>query len=160
MIRDGSFMQPRTPRPLGLKLIIAYKLVKAPVMLALAIWLTIAPRQAYHVAAEIAHELAAASALWVRLGHWIEEHLSMRIFRWAAVVAWLDFVSTSLEAVLLLMGKTWGEWIVTIGLAALLVPELFSLERRLTWTRLVVLLINAAVVVYLVVRRVRALRAA
>jgi len=149
----------RTPRTLGIKLIIAYKLVKAPVMLVLAIWLTVAPSEAYHVAVRIVHELSAASALWARLGHWIEEHLSTRLFRWGAVLAWLDFVSTSLEAILLMTGKAWGEWIVTIGVAALLVPELFSLEHRPSWTRFFVLLVNAAVVVYLGTRRIRAVRA-
>src|SRR6266852_2366353 len=34
----------------ALKLIIAYKLAKAPVMLALALWLTLAPNQVYRVA--------------------------------------------------------------------------------------------------------------
>ncbi len=149
----------RTPRTLGLKLIIAYKLAKAPVMLVLAIWLTVAPREAYHVAVQIVHELSEASALWVRLGHWIEEHLSTRLFRWGAVLAWLDFASTSVEAILLMMGKAWGEWLVTIGLAALLVPELFSLEHRPSWARFFVLLINATVVVYLAARRIRAARA-
>ncbi|HKD41073.1 MAG TPA: DUF2127 domain-containing protein [Myxococcaceae bacterium] len=149
----------RTPRTLGLRLIIAYKLVKAPVMLVLAIWLTVAPNEAYHVAVRIVHELSAASALWVRLGHWIEEHLSTRLFRWGAVLAWLDFITTSLEAILLIMGKPWGEWLVTIGLAALLVPELFSLEHRPSWARFFVLLVNAAVVVYLGTRRIRAVRA-
>jgi len=149
----------RTPRTLGIKLIIAYKLVKAPVMLVLAIWLTVAPSEAYHVAVRIVHELSAASALWARLGHWIEEHLSTRLFRWGAVLAWLDFVSTSLEAILLMTGKAWGEWIVTIGVAALLVPELFSLEHRPSWTRFFVLLVNAAVAVYLGTRRIQAVRA-
>ncbi len=154
----GGQTQQRTPRALGLKLIIAYKLTKAPVMLALAIWLTVAPREAYHVAVHIVHQLSAASALWVRLGHWIEEHLSTRVFRWGAVLAWLDFAATSLEAILLLMGKAWGEWIVTIGIAVLLVPELFSLEHRPTWARFFVLLINAAIVAYLATRRIRAAR--
>ncbi len=148
----------RTPRTTALKLIIAYKLVKAPIMLALAIWLSVAPREAYHFAVHIVHELSAASALWVKLGHWIEEHLSTRLFRWGAVLAWLDFATTALEGILLLMGKAWGEWLVTIGLAAFLIPELFSLEHRPSWTRFVVLLINAAVVVYLGTRRLRAVR--
>jgi uncharacterized membrane protein (DUF2068 family) len=150
----------QTQRPTALKLIIAYKLVKAPIMLALAIWLTVAPREVYHVAVQIVRELSALSAFWVKLGHWIEEHLSTRLFRWGAVLAWFDFISTSVEAILLLTGKPWGEWIVTIGLASLLIPELLSLEHSPSWTRLAVLLINATVVVYLGTRRFRAMREA
>ena len=151
-------MQERTPRPLGLKLIIAYKLAKAPVTLALAIWLTFAPLSAYHLAEQIADQLSAASSIWARLGHWIEEHLSTRIFRWAAVLAWLDGITTILEAILLLIGKAWGEWLVIVGLTALLVPEVLSLDRKVTWMKFGVLLVNAAVVVYLASRRLRAAR--
>lgn len=146
------------PRPTALKLIIAYKLVKAPIMLALAIWLTVAPEGAYNFALHIVHELSGASAFWVKLGHWIEEHLSVRLVRWGAVLAWLDFATTTLEAILLLMGKAWGEWMVIIILAALLIPELFSLEHAPSWSRLFVLLVNAAVVAYLTARRLRAAR--
>src|SRR5262249_5914216 len=69
-----------------------------------------------------------------------------------------DFATTTLEAILLLMGKAWGEWLVAIGLAALLIPELLSLEHSPSVTRFVVLLINAAVVAYLATRRLKAAR--
>src|SRR5258708_16010368 len=101
-------------------------------MLALAIWLTVAPRSAYHVAEQLADQLSAASSIWVRLGEWIEQHLSTRIFRWAAVLAWLDAISTGLEAIVLLIGKAWGEWLVVVGLTALLIPARPSLVRRPT----------------------------
>lgn len=150
----------RTPRTLGLKLIIGYKLAKVPVMLALALWLTVAPGSAYQLLEQIADQLSAASAFWVRLGHWIEEHLSTRILRWGAVIAWLDAITTGLEAILLLLGKAWGEWLVIVGLTALLVPEVLSLDRKQSWMKFGVLLINALVVVYLTARRVRAVRVA
>jgi len=133
-------------------------LAKAPLMLALAIWLTVAPDHVYHLAVRFAHQLSEASALWVRLGHWLEEHLSVRLLRWGAVLAWLDAVTTAVEGTLLLTGKPWGEWVVTFGLALLLLPELLSLEQRPSWARLFVLLLNGAVVVYLAARRWKALR--
>ena len=129
-------------------------------MLALAIWLTVAPDNVYHLAARIAHQLSEASALWVRLGRWLEQNLSVRLVRWGAVLAWVDSVTTGLEATLLLIGKAWGEWLVTFGLAVFLIPELLSLERRPSWGRLFVLVVNGAVVVYLAARRWKALRAA
>jgi len=154
-----SSLEERAPRTLGLKLIIGYKLVKAPVMLALAIWLTVAPHSAYQLADQIADQLSTASALWARLGDWIEHHLSTRIFRWGAVLAWLDAITTGLEAILLLIGKAWGEWLVVIGLTVLFVPEVLSLERKPGWVKAGILLVNAAVVAYLGARRFRAARA-
>jgi uncharacterized membrane protein (DUF2068 family) len=151
--------QEPAPRTLGLKLIIGYKLAKLPVMLALAIWLTVAPRSALQLAEQIADQLSTASSLWARLGDWIEHHLSTRIFRWGAVLAWLDAITTGLEAILLLIGKAWGEWLVVVGLTALLVPETLSLQRKPGWMKVCILLVNAAVVVYLAARRLRAARA-
>ena len=129
-------------------------------MLALAIWLTVAPHEVYRLASRIAHDLAEASYLWFRLGRWLQQHLSMRVLRWGAVLAWLDAATTALEGILLLIGKAWGEWLVSIGLALLLVPEVLSLERRPSWGRFFVLLVNASVVLYLFARRLRALRTA
>ena len=70
-------------------------------------------------------------------------------------MAWLDSVTTAAEVILLLRGKAWGEWLVAAGLGALVVVEVVSLERRPSLTRLVVLIVNAAVVAYLVARRSR-----
>ena len=142
----------------ALKLIIAYKLAKAPVMLALAIWLTLAPNQVYRVALKIGEELSEASSLFARLVPWIDAHLTARFLGWSAILAWFDAVSTTLEAVLLLLGKAWGEWLVAIGLSLLLVPELLSLQRRPSWLKLIVLAVNGGIVAYLSWRRVQSLR--
>ena len=143
-----------------MKLIIAYKTAKVPLMLTLAIWLTVAPDEAYRLSERIAHELSAASAFWVRLGRWLEEHLSARAVRWGAGLAWFDSIVTTLEVALLLMGKAWGEWLVTLGLAFFLVPELVSLERSPSWAKLFVLLVNGVVVIYLAARRLKEARKA
>ena len=82
----------------------------------------------------------------------------MRFLRWGAIVAWFDAISTALEAVLLLLGKAWGEWLVAIGLSLLLAPELLSLQRRPSWLKLIVLASNGGIVAYLCWRRLRALR--
>jgi uncharacterized membrane protein (DUF2068 family) len=148
----------RSERTLGLKLIIAYKLTKAIAVFGLAIWLTFAPHGAYHFAEHLVRELSAGGALWVRLGRWLDAHLSMRLFHQVTFLAWLDAITTGLEAFLLLIGKAWGEWLVVIGVGALLVPEVLSLERRPSWGRFLVLLVNAAVVLYLLQRRLRATR--
>jgi len=72
------------------------------------------------------------------------------------VLAWFDSVSTAIEGALLSIGSSWAEWIVAIGLACLLPIEALSLEHRPGVGKLLVLLANAAIVVYLVRRRMPA----
>ncbi len=146
-------------RPAGLKLIIAYKLVKAPLVLALALFLTLNPRGAVHAVDAFARDLNEGSALFARLARWLETHVSQRAVGHGAMLAWLDGVTTTLEGILLFRGHAWGEWLVVAGLGALLPFEVHSLERHPTWVRLAALVINAAVVVYLVVLRLRNRRA-
>ena len=147
-----------TQRSPGLELIIAYKLSKGPLMLALALWLTLRPTGAYHAAHALAVQLADASAFWSRIGKWLLERLSSRALHAGTALAWLDGLGTIAEGVLLLSGKVWGEWIVVAGLSALLPFEVISLERHPTLLKLFVLAINAAIVAYLVWRRRRLAR--
>ena len=70
-----------------------------------------------------------------------------------------ESATTTLEGILLFRGHAWGEWLVVAGLGALLPFEVRSLEKHPTWVRLAALVINAAVVVYLVVLRLRNRRA-
>ena len=153
-MRGPKSKQPHTPTTTGLKLIIAYKALKAPVMLGIAVWLTVAPSQAYQIFEWIAEELYAANSLWSPLGDWIANHLSVRMLHRGAALAWLDGLFTAAEAVLLILRKPWSEWMVAIGLGLLLPFELVSVIRKPSIGKLAVLLINAAVVAYLVRRRI------
>ena len=141
------------PRPFALRLIIGYKFVKAPLVLLLAVWLTASPRGAEHVASELVRELSEGGALFARLGSWLGLHLSRNGLRHATLLAWGDGLVTLLEGVLLLRGHAWGEWIVVAALAALIPLELISLERHPGPLKLVVLMLNVAIVVYLASRR-------
>lgn len=58
----------------------------------------------------------------------------------------------TLEGVGLLLRKTWAEYLTVIMTASLLPLEILELYHRLTPARIVVLLINLAIVVYLVWR--------
>jgi hypothetical protein len=134
----------------GFRLIIAYKFCKAALMLAIALWLTIAPGAAYRELQGIARELSEGGAVFARAGHWIHEHLSSSMVIRGALLAWLDSASSALEGFLLLSGKSWAEWVVIIGLACLLPFEILSLEHRPGIAKFVVLLLNALIVAYLV----------
>lgn len=144
---------PTKPRSLGIKLIVAWKCAKAPLMFALALWLTLAPQGAFRMAEELALDLSGGSATAARIGAWIREHVTQKVVTGGAVIAWLDGVVTVVEAVLLWIGKPWGEWIVTAGLATLVPVEAFNLQRKPGFGKLLVLTVNAAIVVYLFQRR-------
>jgi uncharacterized membrane protein (DUF2068 family) len=148
----------RTPfaaQPRGLKLIVLYKCIKAPLVLALALVLSFDRSAALRVIEHVMHDLSEGGALAARVAHWIEAHLTGRTLGRGAIVAWLDGITTSLEAFLLWRGRAWGEWLVVVGIGALIPFELFSLEHHRTWLRLGALVINAVIVGYLVRLRLR-----
>jgi uncharacterized membrane protein (DUF2068 family) len=136
-------------------MIIAYKLTKAPLSLALAIWLTLASRSAVHAAEAFARDISEGGATLARCGAWMREHLTRKLVVDATVLAWVDGVSTALEGLLLFQGRVWGEWIVVAALAALVPVEVVSLERHPSAAKLAVLSLNAGVVAYLTFRRIR-----
>lgn len=74
------------------------------------------------------------------------------------MLAWLDGFSTALEGVLLLSGKSWGEWLVIVGLASLLCAEVFALIHQPSIVKALILGVNALIVLYLVRRRIRIAR--
>ena len=146
-------------RQLGFRVIVGYKFVKAAIMLAVAIWLTAVPGSAYRALVELARELAEGGAAFGRLGHWIQHHLSSTFMVRGAILAWIDSLSSALEGALLVSGKPWAHWIVVLGLACLLPFEIVSLEHRPGIAKALVLLANAAIVVYLAHAEIRKARA-
>ncbi len=142
-----------TPRPLGMQLILAYKVVKAPLMLGIALWLTLAPERALGLAIQLVDVLHEHGGLWFRIARWIAPHLTPHLLSGARLLAWLDGGFTLAEAAVLWRGKPWGEWLVVVGLALLLPFEAegFVAHRRLD--RAVVLLLNVLIVAYLARRR-------
>ena len=66
-----------------------------------------------------------------------------------AVLAWVDSVSSAVEAFLLLSGKTWAQWIVIVGLAGLLPFEIASILHHPRIGKFAVLAANLAIVAYL-----------
>jgi hypothetical protein len=146
---------PHAPRPLGTRIILSYKLIKAPLILIGALWLSLAPHSAVHFAERIVREVSEGGATLGRLARWLEPHLSGKFALRAAAVAWIDGISTLAEGLLLLQGSVWGEWIVVAMLGALVPAEAFSLARHPSLLRLAVLSINALIVLYLVFDRLR-----
>lgn len=147
-------------RARGMKLIILYKAVKAPLVLALAVVLTLNPEGALRTLEHLVRDLSEGGALLGRLAHFIDAHLTRRALGRGALLAWLDGLTTSLEAFLLWRGQAWGEWIVVAGLATLVPFELEALTRHPTFTRLLAVVLNVGVVAYLVRLRLAERRSA
>lgn len=145
-------------RPVGLRLVIGYKLVKALLVLGVATFLTLEPREAARAAIAFAHELMESGAFLSRAGRWLGLHVSRKDLHHAAALAWLDGTTTLAEAWLLFRGKPWGEWLVVLTLAALVPFEAVSLERHPGPIKGLGMALNVAVVAYLAMRRIRARR--
>jgi len=136
-------------RTRALTLIIGYKLIKAALMLGLAIFLTAAPARAYRDVQRFGVELAVAGATLHPVGKWIDEHLTTLIVTRGTLLVWLDAISSGAEDARPLTGSSWGEWIVAGGLGVLLPVEILSLRRGPSIAEIRVLVVNAAVVAYL-----------
>jgi uncharacterized membrane protein (DUF2068 family) len=89
----------------------------------------------------------------------LQTHLSSNVVVRGAELAWLDSVSSAVEAVLLLSGKTWAQWVVIVGLACLIPFEILSIEHRPGIVKFLVLGANAAIVAYLAWVQMRKARA-
>jgi uncharacterized membrane protein (DUF2068 family) len=141
--------------PLGVRLIVTYKLVKAPLVLSLAVFLSANPRGALHLAELVVRELSEGSALFNHLARLLDHYLTRRAIGHAAMLAWLDGLVTLAEGILLWRGHAVGEWLVVLALGALVPFEIHALERHPSLLKLLVLALNSATVLYLAARRLR-----
>lgn len=143
----------RFPRPLGMRIIIGYKLVKSLLVLGLAVWLTLSSGDAYREARHFIGILNEHPGLLHKLALWLDGHVTLSAVHAARIVAWLDCATTALEAGLLITGKVWGEWLVVAGVAALLPFEVQAVIHHPHPLRISVLFVNLLMVVYLAWRR-------
>jgi uncharacterized membrane protein (DUF2068 family) len=149
-------MKPFMARPLGMQVIIAYKVIKAVLVLTVAAYLTASSKVAYQEARHMVAQLIEHGGFVHRLAVWLDAHVTESAMGTVRVLALLDGATTALEAGLLLSGKSWGEWLVVASLALLLPFEAHALWRYRRIGHVVVLVANTAIVVYLARRRYRA----
>jgi uncharacterized membrane protein (DUF2068 family) len=139
-------------RAIGLEAIIDYKLIKAVGEAVLGIVLlvlllrgaeataaTVAQFVIDHASRAWALEAATAIVLTGTTAH----------VKLAVAGAFADAVLSAVEGLALRAGRSWAPWLVVIATGALLPWEVIEAFRRPGWLRIVVLLINAAVVAYL-----------
>jgi uncharacterized membrane protein (DUF2068 family) len=161
----GALGTPSRPRDrqLGVRLIVAYKLVKSVVQLVVAVALEVALRtgetQRLHdfAGAATEHGTSRFSTLLAHaLGQLTTDH---RVHLVAFALA-LDGVSSLVEGWALHRRFRWAPWLIVAATSVAVPFEVASLVHALRPVRLALLLINLALVAYLARRALRERRAA
>src|SRR5512144_1851414 len=138
----------------ALRAVITYKWVKGVVQLALftALALTVALGLGDELA-DWAHAFRNHStrAYAVLLGRALEQATTPRGLHISLVALLIDGTVTCVEGWALQRRHAWGPWLVVVVTGSLLPFEVYELFHHFRWVRLLVLLVNAAVVVFLVV---------
>jgi len=146
---------PKDPA-VGVRLIVAYKLVRGTVALTLAVGLAVA---AFNDGGTWLRDLAAAlrghfMGMWsVHLADLLVRASSPRSLAIGASVLLADGVFTLFEAWALRRSFPWAPWLVIVATSAFLPFEAYELARGIHAGRLTFFLANLAVVAYLVRRK-------
>lgn len=143
---------------LGVRLIVLYKLAKSVLQLALAAALVVLA-----ASGEIARLRETASVLrehvasrWsLLLGRALAALVSHRGVRLVEVGLVLDALVSAVEGWSLWRGYAWGAWLVVVATAVPLPLEIAAVARAHRPFRVVLVLLNAAVVLYLARRIAR-----
>jgi len=141
-----------TKRPAGLEAIILYKLIKAGLEVGLGLFAVILIVRGA--------EAGAATLAQVLLDHftggWSLEVATLIVVgatsahvKFVAVAAFADAVLSAVEGLALAANRWWAPWLVVGATATLLPWEIFELLRHPGWGRVLILIINLAVVAYL-----------
>ena len=152
-IRGMDFaMTEKTKRVRGLMLIAAFKLLKGLALLALGIG-----------ALKLLHkDVAAEAARWIDLlridpqNHYIQQllgkigRIDARKLKTLSIGTFLYSGVFLTEGVGLALQKRWAEYVTIFTTASLLPVEVYEIVKEFSAAKIVVLLINIAVVVYLV----------
>jgi uncharacterized membrane protein (DUF2068 family) len=147
-------VQMQTPPPTGLRLIVTYKFIKAALQVAGAVLLF----------------YGAAHGLNARLIAFAEELREHAVHAWSNVFAaallrfthskhslgftayalLADAVLSGVEGWAIWRGHTWGEWLVVVTTAGLIPFEIWALMHHVRFGRVILLILNVAIVTYLI----------
>ena len=139
-------------RELALRLIMLEKLLKSVFVLSTALVFTgmLMTGSSVHLHVITTHLREHVTAAWsVYLADAIVSVTERRHLVVATWALFLDGVSTAVEWYALSRGRAWGEWLVVAATSSLLPFEVHALIEKGHVGRLVVLLVNLAIVLYL-----------
>ena len=138
----------------ALRAVITYKWVKGGVQLALATALAVTMAVGLNdELAEWAHGFRNHStrAYAILLGRVLERATTPRGLHITLAALFIDGTVTCVEGWALQRRQPWGAWLVVAVTGALLPFEVYELFHHFRWIRVLVLLVNAAVVAFLLV---------
>ncbi len=136
-----------------MRVIIVYKLLKgllsitAGIIIGGALAFGFGPQVQAHAARIHEH---ATRAWALHAAELLSKLTTPRWLRWSAVALELDGAVSLLEAWALREGHAWGPWVVVVITALFLPAEVYELWRHPRPSRLVLLLANVAILVFLV----------
>ena len=142
----------------GVRAVILYKTVKGVIELSAAVilglLLLLHETEGLHdIAAGIRHHVTGGWS--VRLADYLMAGTSHHSIVITVIALTLDGALTSVEGWALARNHWWGPWLVVVASGALLPFELFELVRKPRVGHLVILVMNAAIVVYLARKALR-----
>lgn len=137
-------------RSVGLLAIIAYKALMALVLLGMAIAMLVIAKQ--HLALENWVEEATLGGREGAISSVAEHVLQLRprTLAFGSVVAGLYSSISVVEAIGLWQGKTWAQWLVLGAIGMGLFPEFYELAKGVSPLKLIVLVLNVAILIYLI----------
>jgi uncharacterized membrane protein (DUF2068 family) len=144
-------------RDVALKLIVLYKIIKAFLQLVGATLLFVenqrgrVMRLADDLATwvggvQVMHDAAAG------LGHWMVSEITPSRIAFGIALLALDGCMTFVEGVGLHYRQKWAAWLVVVATSTFIPLEIWWLVRRTTVVRGVILVLNIAIVIYLMLR--------
>lgn len=150
----------RVELTLGLRLIIVDRFVKAVALILGGIVLLVAERsgELAELTARLQAEInvSPGSHLWLRLTNWVLQHittLSGGAQTALAIAAMLYGLLEAFEGFGLILRRRWAEYLVLLATCAFIPLEVDEVIRHPTVWKGIALLINVAIVVYLVRRK-------
>jgi uncharacterized membrane protein (DUF2068 family) len=147
---------PPTARASGVRAILIYKAIKASAQISLALLLVVAwPLGLTERLQEVTtwlrdhatHGWAIRAA--AGLAEWLTAGDGKRRLEFTIVALGLDGMLTGIEAWALYRARWWGPWLVVAATGSLLPFEIYELFRRPQISRVVIFVINLAILVYL-----------
>ena len=148
-------------RERGLVLIIAYKLTKGILWFVIASVLLVMMRMGLSAKLEDAAEnLRQHSQAWaIRLAELLTKASTPRGLVTIVVALFADGTLTLVEGWALIHGHWWGPWLVVVATGSLLPFEVVALARHPHVGRALILVVNLAIVAYLIRQALREHRA-
>jgi uncharacterized membrane protein (DUF2068 family) len=137
-------------RSVGLLVIIGYKTLTALVLLGVAIAMLVIAKQ--HLALENWVEEATLGGREGAISSVAEHVLQLRprTLAFGSVVAGLYSSISAVEAIGLWQGKRWAQWLVLGAIGMGLFPELYELAKGVSPLKVIVLILNVAILIYLI----------